>query len=297
MSGHSAVAAALGRGGVQIAIGPFLVHVQSELAAVGDHLARFYGDFPMRDVPEGHMAVSIAGGRGLHHLVRRQAIAIVNGARPFYPLPQTLAGPLFEWALNWATGRVASRWVVVHAAVVERGGRAMILPATPGSGKSTLAAALAYAGWRFFSDEFALIEPDSGRVWPLPRPISLKDAAIAVIRRRHPDVLFGPEDTNVEGERFVYAKPPASSVLGMNQSADPRWIVSPRYRPGAKTTIDPLPKAHGLVKLADQSFNYNYLGPSGYQALAAVVDRARCFTLEYSDLDDLLPRLAEMTAG
>jgi predicted ATPase len=46
---------------------------------------------------------------------------------------------------------------MLHAAVVEKNGKALILPALPGSGKSTLSAALAMNGWRFLSDEFTMI--------------------------------------------------------------------------------------------------------------------------------------------
>jgi hypothetical protein len=43
--------------------------------------------------------------------------------------------------------------------VLERGGRALLLPAPSGSGKSTLCAGLAFNGWRLLSDELALLDP------------------------------------------------------------------------------------------------------------------------------------------
>ena len=144
---------------MQVGIGPFLVRVRSDLAGVRSHLERLYPEFPMRDSADSHFDLAIVGGHGVRRWIRPQATVVVNGARPYHPLPATLAGPLLEWGLNWCIGRTAHRWVVVHAAVVEQGGRAMILPAPPGSGKSTLCAALSYAGWRLFSDEFALIDP------------------------------------------------------------------------------------------------------------------------------------------
>ena len=291
----SSLVSALRTSGVQLTIGPFLVHVRSSLPGVRNYLDRFYGEFPVRDARDGHFSVSVVPGRGLRRWIRPQAISLINGARPFYPLPGNLAGPLFEWALNWAIGRVAHRWVVVHAAVVERGGRAMIFPAEPGAGKSTLSAALTYSGWRFLSDEFAMLDPATGLVWPMPRPISLKDGAIEIIRARHPDVIYGPEGTNVDDERFVHAKPPVSSITRVHEAAVPAWIVTPRYRAGAPTSIVPVARAHALVQLAGQSFNYNYLGVTGYETLVRAIEHAQCFTLEYSDLDDVIARLTEMT--
>jgi hypothetical protein len=57
----------------------------------------------------------------------------------------------------------------------------------------------------------------------------------------------------------------------------------------------PIDKAQALIELADQSFNYNFLGARGYGVLVDVVTRSACFRLEYSDLDDVLERLARMT--
>jgi hypothetical protein len=288
-------AALVGGRGVQIEMGPFLVRVRSELGGVGDYLRLFYDGFPMQDSLDAHFDLAVVGGRGLRQWIRPQAIAVVNGARPYFPMPAGLAGAVFEWALNWCVGRYAQRWVVVHAAVAERGGRALLLPAAPGSGKSTLVAGLAYAGWRFLSDEFALVDPGTGDVWPAPRPISLKDASIEVIRSRWPDVVVGPEGRDVNDARFVHARPPLESIRRMREPARPAWVVLPRWTAGQPTTLRPLARARALMSLADQSFNYNYLGPDGFRTLAGIVGAADCYTLEYSDLDDAIARLTRMT--
>ena len=282
--------------GVQVTIGPFLVRIRSEFDGVREHLQRLYAEFPMREGTDGHFDLAVVAGRGARRWLRPHATAVINGSSPYLPVPSHLAGPLLEWGLNWCIGRNAHRWVVVHAAVVERAGRGLILPAPPGSGKSTLCAALSYAGWRLFSDEFALVDPETGRVWPVPRPISLKEASIDIIRSRHPNVVFGPEGRDLEGLRFVHARPPSESVDRANDAALPAWIITPRYVAGSLTMIERMPKAQALLKLADQSFNYNYLGPKGYLCLAELVHRADCYSLEYSDLDDAIARLTRMTA-
>jgi HprK-related kinase A len=194
-------------------------------------------------------------------------------------------------------GNQAHRWVAVHAAVLERDGRTLILSALSGSGKSTLCAALVLRGWRLFSDEFALIDPDSGRLTPLPRPISLKNASIDIIKERGRDVVFSPEGVDLEGARFAYMKPPLESVRRTQNEASPAWVVLPRWAAGKPTSIERLPKAHALLRLTDQSFNYNYLGAKGYQCVADLVGRCDCYTLEYSDLDDVLTRLESVAAS
>jgi HprK-related kinase A len=285
---------ALDSRGVQMAVGPFLVRLRSDVPGVRDHLQHFYEGFTFRDDAGSHFDLAVIHGQGLHRWIRRQAVAVVNGTTPYFPLPARLAGPLVEWSLNWCIGRYAHRWVVVHAAVVERGGNALILPAPPESGKSTLCAALTFSGWRLLSDEFALIDPETGLVLPVPRPISLKEAAIDIIRTRHPDVVFGPERRDMTATRFVHARPPADSSSRAAEAARPGWIVMPRYSPGSATLLSRMPKAEALLSAADQSFNYNYLGPAGYLCLAELVRRVDCYSLEYSDLDDVLGRLNQL---
>jgi HprK-related kinase A len=282
--------------GVQVRIGPFLVRVRSDMAGVREYLQTLYADFPMTVGVGGHFDVAVVGTRGVRQFIRPQANLVVNGARPFLPLPGALAGAVFEWSLNWCVGNQAHRWVAIHAAVLERNGRTLILSGESGAGKSTLCAALALYGWRLFSDEFALLDPDTGLLAPLPRPVSLKNASIAIIRERAPNHVFGREGIDIENARFVHMKPPSESVAREQECAAPGWIVLPRWKAGTETRLAPLPKAQALLRLTDQSFNYNYLGAKGYLAIVDAVRRAACYTLEYSDLDDVLLTFERLAA-
>jgi HprK-related kinase A len=283
--------------GVQVSIGPFLVRVRSDLNGVHEYLDRLYGDFHVALEEGGHFDIAVVASRGVRQWVRPQANLIVNGERPFHPLPGNLAGAGLEWSLNWCVGNQAHRWLAVHAAVLERNGRTMILSAESGAGKSTLCAALALNGWRLFSDEFALIDPDTGKLTPLPRPMSLKNASIEIIRRRSADTVFGPEGVDIEGARFVHMKPPSESVRRAREHAPPAWVIVPRWVAGRTTTLEPLEKARALFRLTDQSFNYNYLGAKGFECVAELVRRSDCYTLEYSDLDDVLIRLESLASS
>jgi len=297
MPSQTSPLACLATSGVQVSVGPFLVRVRSDLTGVREYLSRLYADFPLAAGDGGHFDIAVVASRGVREWVRPQANLIINGERPFHPLPGNLAGAGLEWSLNWCVGNQAHRWVAVHAAVLERNGRTMILSAQSGAGKSTLCAALALQGWRLFSDEFALIDPDTGKLTPLPRPISLKNASIEIIRRRGGDTVFGPEGVDIEGARFVHMKPPSESVRRAREHAAPAWVIVPRWVAGRPTTINPLPKAHALLRLTDQSFNYNYLGAKGFECVAELVRRSDCYTLEYSDLDDVLTRLESLASN
>ena len=72
---------------------------------------------------------------------RPQVAVEVDGGSPAAPLPLEQAFALFEGTLNWCIYTYAHQYFIIHAAAIERDGRAAILPAPPGSGKSTLCAA------------------------------------------------------------------------------------------------------------------------------------------------------------
>jgi hypothetical protein len=67
----------------------------------------------------------------------------------------------------------APRHVFVHAGVVAHRGRALLLPGPSGVGKTELVACLVRAGATYYSDEYAVLDPD-GLVHPYPRPLSIR---------------------------------------------------------------------------------------------------------------------------
>lgn len=71
----------------------------------------------------------------------------------------------------------ADPWLFMHAGVVAWQGKAIVLPGASHAGKSTLTAALVEAGATYYSDEFAVLDPN-GHVLPFPRRLSLRDGPL-----------------------------------------------------------------------------------------------------------------------
>ena len=81
------------------------------------------------------------------------------------------------------------------------------------------------------------------------------------------------------------------------EPARPRWILAPRYVPGAVATLRPVPKARALLRLARGSFNYSVLGATGFEVLAGLVDACDCYRFDYGDLEDAVATLGELAAA
>jgi ADP-ribose pyrophosphatase YjhB (NUDIX family) len=175
-----------------------------------------------------------------------------------------------------------------HSAVLEKNGRVLVMPAPPGSGKSTLCAALMLHGWRLLSDEMALLDPVSGNVVPAPRPVSLKNQSIDVVRHLAPDAVMGPVARDTLKGTVAHLRVSSDSLARAEVSAPPAWVVFPRFEPNVPLHVEPRPKARALVELASNSFNHHVHGRAGFEALAHLVDRSQCFDLRYGHLPEAL---------
>ena len=214
---------ALTHTGLTIALGPLRARIRTRHRAICEPLHTLYADFPAEISPSAFAHFHIEVGRRSAPLrwFRPQARFVSEGYEPFKPLPAAQALPLVEWGLNWAIATQAPQFLIIHAAVVALDDRALILPGSPGAGKSTLCAALVASGWRLLSDEFALIDPASLRVHPIPRPISLKNASIDIIRSRWADAWHSEPARDTSKGTVALFRPPAASVADMHRR--PKW--------------------------------------------------------------------------
>ena len=175
---------------------------------------------------------------------------------------------------------------MLHSAVLEKNGLALILPATPGSGKSTLCATLLQHGWRLLSDEFGLVRPEDGMLIPFPRPIPLKNNSIDILREKVGKHRIGPTFYNTRKGDLAHLQPPKESIEKAHIPAQPAWIVTPKYRPNTDLRFSPITKTGAFIRLTSNSFNYEKTGRRGFDTVNRLVQSCDCYHLEYSTLDD-----------
>ena len=202
---------------------------------------------------------------------------------------------MFEWGLNWCVANNAHQYLVIHSAVVEKNGKAIIFPGTPGSGKSTLCAGLVSQGWRLLSDEMALLSTETGLITPIPRPISLKNESIDIVRSfANDDIFVGTPVHDTAKGSVAHMCAPTSSVARSDEPAMPAAIIFPKYRKGANIELSPLSKGRTFIELAENSFNYHILGSTAFSVLTAMLDQCECFRLSYHNLDDAYATLGNL---
>lgn len=261
--------------------------LRSSVPEIQESLSRLYRDYLIEpDTGGAHFTVRVDSPSLLRRVFRPQVAFRIDGREPFIPLPGHMAASMLEGGLNWCIGRLADQFLVIHAATLARDGRALLMPAPPGSGKSTLCAALVARGWRLLSDEFALLDPSSGHLVPVPRPVALKERSIDLIREWAPDAGFSPAFVNNENQTVAYMRPPEASVRASDQRCPAGLIVFPRFADGTELAATPMTRARAVLHLADNSFNYNLHGRVGFERLADIADVAPAVMLRYSRLQD-----------
>jgi HprK-related kinase A len=285
--------------GLNLRTGPVVTRIRSHVPAVERGIAMHYAGHPVEaDDAFADFHVSVDRPTGLRRWVHPQVVFRFDGEEPFAPLPGPQGFPLLEWGLNWCIYTYCQQYVTLHSAVLARDGRALMLPAPSGSGKSTLCAGLAFRGWRLLSDELTVFEPATRAIVPVPRPISLKNRSVDVIRDFAPQAVFSPAVPDTAKGTVAHVRPPGDAVQQAQARAQPRWIVLPRYSAGAPARLVPAPRSRVLMALVQNTFNYSIHGPRAFELLAEVTERCDCYEFTYGDLDEavaLFDRLAADT--
>jgi HprK-related kinase A len=275
--------------GLVLRTGPLTTRIRSPLGSVHEAVRLHYGAHPvLADEAFADFHVRVDRPMGARRWYKPQAIFSFDGGFPFTPLPLSQAFPLLEWGLNWCVYSHCDQFLTLHSAVLERGGHALLMPAHSGSGKSTLCAALAFRGWRLMSDELALVLPSGREVQALPRPISLKNQSIDIIRQFAADAVFGPVVRDTLKGSVCHVRPPAGAVEQADVPASPRWVVFPKYVAGAPAELRPLSRAQGFMKMLGQTFNSDNHGREGFATLANLVEQVDCYEFSYGRLDEAI---------
>jgi len=279
---------ALKSSGVFIKTGPYFSKLKSSINGLANSFLSLYHPSQITFSEEFvDFNITIENPNLFRHWFRPQIIFKHDGVSPFLPLPESQAYPFFEWGLNWCIATYSNVNLILHAAVVEKNGHALIFPAAPGSGKSTLSAGLSAKGWRLLSDEMAIINNKTKEVIPVVRPISLKNESIDVIKNFAPNFVFGSVINDTNKGTVSHVKVPNELEL-IDKPAKPAWLIFPKYKQGSESSLKMIGKSQSFLKAAENSFNYNVLGEKGFNSLGDLIEECECYDFCYSDLNDAI---------
>ncbi|GGA39305.1 HPr kinase [Sphingomonas psychrolutea] len=263
-------------------IGPVGFRIGSDWRAPIAQLESLYATYPKPHDGVPDFTVRLFAARPWRRFVRPAVMIggdyVLPEAAPL-PLAQGLLAAEMGMNLQMALGQ--RRYLLLHAAVVERNGQALILTGISGAGKSTLAALLSLRGWRLMGDEFALLDPETGLIHAFPRLLSLKNASIATVAAELPADRFGPLLEGTPKGSIRHVVPDAAAVAAMDQPARPALILFPSF--GFEAAARDVSPSEVFVRLTQASTNYVAIGERGFDALTALVRTVPARAIDYPD--------------
>ncbi len=270
-----------------VEVGPYRYRLVSSVGVAGTDWAALYQGYPKLGPTQlADFRIGLEAPSFLRRFVRANVIPDTDVAAPFQPVPRHQALVALEMAMNWQTALGSSRFLTLHAASISRGGRALILPGASGSGKSTLASGLGWRGWRFMSDEFVLVSPQTGALHPYPRPTSLKNESVAVLKEIAPPENFSAEFDKTHKGTICYLRPPQSAIDAMHETAQPAAMVFPHFTREEPAALTRMSAEEAYVRLVAGSANYDRLGDAGFACIVALVKNCPAYVMDYGSFED-----------
>jgi len=272
-----------------VRIGPFTMNFKTNVNGLAEAIHYLYADFSIiNECDFIDYRVSLMRAGGLRRWIAPYMTVVAEGTSMFSKFPVNAAIPYWEWGLNRCIARFAQHYLILHAAVIEKHGNALMIVGSSGSGKSTLCAGLTFNGWRLLSDELALVSTEDHCITALARPITLKNESLKIIQQLGSHVKTGPVSHGTVKGTVAHVRPPTDSVDRVNERATPGWFVLLSYQPDAEIQLEPVTKAQAVMQIAHNAFNYGTLGVDGFKSLTQVVDTCDCYNLTYSNLDEAI---------
>lgn len=112
-------------------------------------------------------------------------------------------GLVFMHLINVFFDKKDDFWMMtVHASAITNGKKTILFPAGPGSGKTTIAALLQERGFALVSDDFVPVDRYSGRAYPFPLAISVKQGSMDILSPIFPDLEHKPSNV-ITPEKIV----------------------------------------------------------------------------------------------
>jgi HprK-related kinase A len=289
----------LGQGLLVLSIGNFSARLQSSCASVGVHLHDVYRDysFVKFDHQLHDQFLNVRPPNLLRGLIKRQVIPDPGFQFPAVPLPDSMGALAFEMGLNISVALKTYNRLILHAGVVANDKGGVIISAASGGGKSTLTALLMQEGFRLLSDEFGIIELNGHTLLPYPRPVSLKNASIDVIKEVAGDGWISAVIKDGPKGNVAYRRARYIDIAHACETAVPKLIVFPKFEKGATAAVNKVASADTVMRLIASSTNYQIIGEDAFRAVNHIAKQAKAYEITYGSSADALGLFRAVAEG
>jgi hypothetical protein len=183
----------------------------------------------------------------------------------------------------------ADCFAAVHAAAVAIEQRCALLPAVSTSGKSTLTAALVAAGYRYCTDDLAILTQPPVRLRAVPMKIGLKQGSWDLLAGAWPELASQQSHVRADGKRIKYLDPRcrADAVHPSSEPVRVTAVVFPSFVRGSAPELSPLSRATALARMAEAGYDLSgTLDKSSVATLVEWFETLECFEFRFDALSE-----------
>ena len=254
--------------------GSFAFEVRCSSAALRDRVEELFQD--LRDSRPGVVAQEIGLMEEVHQgeATVRLVGAIWNGPPA---VPPDIAFDLLVGAVNQLALDAEPGLLHLHAGVVARSGRCVIVSAKSGTGKSVLTAQLVNRGWDYLTDETAALSADGMTITGFHKPLTIKRGGRSLVPE------FAEKAVYIESSERTSWQVPATRVGSLaKEKLKPTLIVildrDRDTRPGVPswTRIEP---ADAVASLLQHTLDASRHGRGALRTVAGLVQQCVCVHL------------------
>ncbi|MEA2072434.1 MAG: hypothetical protein U9O86_02525 [Campylobacterota bacterium] len=172
--------------------------------------------------------------------------------------------------------------VSIHAAVLAKNEKTLILPGVSGAGKSTLSSYLMYNGYALYSDEVTTIDLDFN-INSLALCTTIKEPSWKVLSSFTQDINNSEIHERFDKQAIKFLAPPSVERDSLN--AKGAYIVFPTYKSGSTTQVSQIDIVQAIALITQAQ--YHLSKPESAEITKTFLEfltSCRLYTLVYSDL-------------
>ena len=182
------------------------------------------------------------------------------------------------------------RYVLMHAASATLAGVTVVLAADMESGKTTTVAGLLRSGFAYVTDEAVALDPETCRVSPFGKTLSLDPGSWTLFPECAPLDDFRPRVQWFVEPHHLGARTNTGPV------AAPEIVLFPKYVAGATTEVLPVSPAEATHELARMTFDFARHPRRNLEVAARLAQTATCARLRIGDLEDAVELVHELVS-